>query len=96
MFGRNQLEHAINETEKPLMVNSDCIYKREGRMGIDRVKDTVEHNLHSEVDNIRNVQNQMKDTLNSVSIKMLVFSFNLGWDGGWWGGLHSYFHVQPS
>jgi len=64
---RNQLEHAINETEKPLRVNSECIYKREGRMGIDRVKDAVEHNLHSEVDNIRNVQNQMKDTLNTVN-----------------------------
>ena len=83
MVVRNQLEHAINETEKPLMVNSDCIYKREGRMGIDRVKDTVEHNLHSEVDNIRNVQNQMKDTLNGVSIRIriLVFNFNLGWGG---------------
>ena len=65
------MEHAINETEKPLRVNSECIYKREGRMGIDRVKDAVEQNLHSEVDNIRNVQNNMKDTLNNVSILFL-------------------------
>ena len=68
VYHRNQLEHAINETEKPLNINSDCIYKREGRMGIDRVKDAVEHNLHYEVDNIRNAQNQMKDTLNRASI----------------------------
>ena len=37
-------------------------------MGIDRVKDAVEHNLYYEVDNIRNAQNQMKDTLNRASI----------------------------
>ena len=35
-------------------------------MGIDRVKDDVEHKLYSESDNIRNTQTRLKDALNSV------------------------------
>ena len=63
---RKQLEHALKETEKPLSVTSTCIYNREGRMGIDRVKDDVETRLYSESDTIRNTQNRLKDALNSV------------------------------
>ena len=63
------MEHALKETDKPLSVTSDCIYNREGRMGIDRVKDDVENRLYVESDNIRNTQNKLKDALNSVTFK---------------------------
>ena len=68
---RKQLEHALKETEKPLSVTSSCIYNREGRMGIDRVKDDVETRLYSESDTIRNTQNRLKDALNSVHKHMM-------------------------
>ena len=63
---RSQIEHALKETDRPLRVTSDCIYNREGRMGIDRVKDDVEHKLYSESDKIRNTQTRLTDALNSV------------------------------
>ena len=66
MIIRAQLEHAFKETEKPLSVTSNCIYNRENRMGIDRVKDDVETRLYQESDVIRNTQNKLKDALNSV------------------------------
>ena len=66
LFPRSQLEHALKETERPLRVTSDCIYKRENRMGIDRVKDDVEGRLYQESSQIVNTQNRLKDQLNSV------------------------------
>ena len=60
------MEHAFKETENPLAVTSNCIYNRENRMGIDRVKDDVETRLYQESDVIRNTQNKLKDALNSV------------------------------
>ena len=60
------MEHALKETEYPLGVTSNCIYNRENRMGIDRVKDDVENKLYHESDVIRNTQNKLKDALNSV------------------------------
>ena len=58
----------MKETENPLSVTSNCIYNRENRMGIDRVKDDVETRLYRESDVIRNTQNKLKDALNSVMI----------------------------
>jgi len=74
MRTRSQLEHALKETEKPLRVTSDCIYNRENRMGIDRVKDDVESRLNLESDSIRNTANKLKDTLNSVLFIILFES----------------------
>lgn len=65
-FYRKQLEHALKETDNPLRVTSDCIYNREGRMGIDRVKDDVETRLYQESDKIRNTQTRLADALNTV------------------------------
>ena len=62
------MEHAFKETENPLAVTSNCIYNRENRMGIDRVKDDVETRLYQELDVIKNTQNKLKDALNSVLI----------------------------
>jgi len=64
---RAQLEHAMKETEHPLRVNSENIYTREGRMGIDRVSDAVEANLHSEVDTIKQSQAMMAQALEQVN-----------------------------
>ena len=58
----------MKETENPLAVTSSCIYNRENRMGIDRVKDDVETRLYQESDVIRNTQSKLKDALNSVLI----------------------------
>ena len=49
-------------------MTSNCIYNRENRMGIDRVKDDVETRLYQESDVIRNTQSKLKDALNSVLI----------------------------
>ena len=49
-------------------MTSNCIYNRENRMGIDRVKDDVETRLYQESGVIKNTQNKLKDALNSVLI----------------------------
>jgi len=36
-FCRKNLERALNETEGPMRVTSECVYHREGRKGIDLV-----------------------------------------------------------
>jgi len=64
---RKSLERALAETEGPMRVNSECLYNREGRKGIDMVKDNVENSLHREVDNIRVCQDKMKRTLEQVN-----------------------------
>ena len=67
----------MKETENPLSVTSNCIYNRENRMGIDRVKDDVETRLYQESDVIRNTQNKLKDALNSVMILPLYSHLRL-------------------
>ena len=67
----------MKETENPLSVTSNCIYNRENRMGIDRVKDDVETRLYQESDVIRNTQNKLKDALNSVMILPLYSPLHL-------------------
>ena len=37
METRKNLERALNETEGPMRVTSECVYHREGRKGIDLV-----------------------------------------------------------
>ena len=69
---RSQLQHAMKETEGPLRVNSECLYTREGRMGIDRVSDVVEANLHTEVDQIKQSQGFMARQLEHVRESSLV------------------------
>ena len=57
-------------------MTSNCIYNRENRMGIDRVKDDVETRLYQESDVIRNTQNKLKDALNSVLLIVNSFLSN--------------------
>ena len=66
LYLRSQLQRALKETDRPLRVNSECLYTREGRRGIDRVRDAVEVGLEREVDNIRVIQNTMAAKLDQV------------------------------
>ena len=90
MFSRSQLEHAVKETERPLRVTGDCIYKRENRMGIDRVKDEVEGRLYQESSQIVNTQNRLKDQLNSVHL-IIFLNCCVGW-----GARSTLFAGQPA
>jgi len=55
-----------------MRVNSECIYNREGRKGIDMVNDGVENSLMREVDNIKSCQDKMKRTLEQVNHQLGV------------------------
>ena len=76
METRKNLERALNETEGPMRVTSECIYHREGRKGIDLVNDAPENSLMREVDTIKSCQDKMRQTLEQVSL------FFKGQDGG--------------
>ena len=64
------MEHAIAETERPLRINNECIKNREARIGIDLVKDEVEHCLDKEVENIRAYQESMRETLDIANSQL--------------------------
>ena len=66
METRKNLERALNETEGPMRVTSECIYHREGRKGIDLVNDMPENSLMREVDQIKSCQDKMRRTLEQV------------------------------
>ncbi len=60
---RHQLERALNETQGPLRVTSECLYHREGRKGIDLVHDAPEGSFMAEVDTIKAAQDRMRRQL---------------------------------
>ena len=68
METRKNLERALNETEGPMRVTSECIYHREGRKGIDLVNDHPENSLMREVDTIKSCQDKMRRTLEQVGL----------------------------
>ena len=68
METRKNLERALNETEGPMRVTSECIYHREGRKGIDLVNDAPENSLMREVDTIKSCQDKMRQTLEQVNL----------------------------
>lgn len=65
-----QLEHAVKETFRPLQTALDCQKHREARQGIDLVKDDVEVCLDMEVENIRDVQERMRETLDIANSQL--------------------------
>ena len=67
METRKNLEKALQETEGPMRVTSECIYHREGRKGIDLVNDNPENSLMREVDTIKSCQDKMRRTLEQVN-----------------------------
>merc|ERR1719420_176771 len=67
METRKNLERALQETEGPMRVTSECIYHREGRKGIDLVNDAPENSLMREVETIKSCQDKMRQTLEQVN-----------------------------
>ena len=65
-----QLEHGLKETFRPLQTAQDCQKHREGRQGIDLVKDEVEVSLDSEVENIRTIQERMRESLDIANSQL--------------------------
>ena len=65
-----QLEHALKQTQRPLTTAQDCQKHREGRQGIDLVKDQVEVSLDKEVENIRNIQERMREMLDIANSQL--------------------------
>merc|ERR1711936_300656 len=72
METRKNLEKALQETEGPMRVTSECIYHREGRKGIDLVNDNPENSLMREVDTIKSCQDKMRRTLEQVNHQLGV------------------------
>ena len=72
METRKNLERALQETEGPMRVTSECIYHREGRKGIDLVNDAPENSLMREVDTIKGCQDKMRQTLEQVNHQLGV------------------------
>lgn len=77
METRKNLERALNETEGPMRITSECIYHREGRKGIDLVNDGPENSLMKEVDTIKASQDRMRRTLEQVSLFILFVRYDL-------------------
>ena len=63
---RRNVDHAAAQTERPLRIYTKCRENRERRIGIDRVKDTVEKRLLEENDTILHYQQTMKDLVDQV------------------------------
>ena len=78
METRKNLERALQETEGPMRVTSECIYHREGRKGIDLVNDAPENSLMREVDTIKSCQDKMRQTLEQVGFDSHYVSHQLG------------------
>ena len=74
METRKNLERALQETEGPMRVTSECIYHREGRKGIDLVNDAPENSLMREVDTIKSCQDKMRQTLEQVRLLKMHLS----------------------
>ena len=72
METRKNLERALQETEGPMRVTSECIYHREGRKGIDLVNDAPENSLMREVDTIKSCQDKMRQTLEQVRLHTMI------------------------
>ena len=77
METRKNLERALNETEGPMRVTSECIYHREGRKGIDLVNDMPENSLMREVDQIKSCQDKMRRTLEQVRWIYILITYFL-------------------
>ncbi|XP_029105695.1 tektin-4 [Scleropages formosus] len=63
---RRRLEKALDASETPMIISTHNLTCREGRIGPDLVKDTVEDELIKEVELIQSVQALLKRTLTQV------------------------------
>jgi len=67
---RRNIDHALAQTERPLRVYSKCKENRERRIGIDRVKDSVEKSLQQEHESIIQHQDIMKELVEQSSMQL--------------------------
>ena len=58
--------HAHGQTGRPARVADKCIRLREGRIGEDKVLDTVEESLMMEMENMRLWQMRLKTAIEQV------------------------------
>ena len=63
---RRNMDHAAAQTERPLRIFTKCRENRERRIGIDRVKDSVEKRLQEENETILHYQQLMREIVNQV------------------------------
>jgi len=66
---RNCLVHAHGQTGRPARVADKCIRLREGRIGEDKVLDTVEENLILEMENVRLWQMRLKTAIEQIEFQ---------------------------
>ena len=60
---KKRLTNALDATEAPLHIATECLANRDRRYGEDRVADAVEMALLKEVEIINNVQNLLRKTI---------------------------------
>jgi len=72
METRKSVERSLAETEGPMRVTSECIYRREGRKGIDLVNDAPENSLMREVDTIKSCQDKLRQNLEQINHQLGV------------------------
>ena len=65
--------HANGQTGRPARVADKCIRLREGRIGEDKVLDTVEESLMMEMENVRLWQMRLKTSIEQVGECSLYF-----------------------
>ena len=58
--------HAHGQTGRPARVADKCLRLREGRIGEDKVLDTVEESLMMEMENVRLWQMRLKTAIEQV------------------------------
>lgn len=58
---------ALEDLDPPLKVTEECLYFRENRQGVEKVHDIVETTLLTEVRNLKNAQDRLKQCLEQVS-----------------------------
>lgn len=67
---------ALEDLDPPLKTTEECLYFRENRQGVEKVHDIVEKTLLTEVKNIRNAQDKLKQCLEQVNILLECFFFH--------------------
>lgn len=68
---------ALEDLDPPLKVTEECLYFRENRQGVEKVHDIVETTLLTEVKNLKNSQDRLKQCLEQVISKLKHCSQNV-------------------
>ena len=74
---RRNMDHAAAQTERPLRIFTKCRENRERRIGIDRVKDSVEKRLQEENETILHYQQLMREIVNQVILSLRSIRYEI-------------------